>query len=101
MSRAQLVLRGLVMEEDEDVFAFRHALTADAVAEGLLSRERRALHARVVDTLETVRRDDESALDQLAYHAYAAADCLDDEGRFDRARWGEHRKVFETHVVED
>jgi hypothetical protein len=33
--------------------------------------------------------------------AYAAADCLDERGRFDRARWSEHRKVFETHVVED
>ena len=32
--------------------------------------------------------------------AYAAADCL--EGRtFDREKWGEHRRVFETHVVED
>ena len=62
------------MEEDEDIFAFRHALTADAVAAGLLSRERRALHARVVDTLETLRRDDEGSLDRLAYHSYAAGD---------------------------
>jgi protoporphyrinogen oxidase len=33
--------------------------------------------------------------------AYAAAACLSPEGRFDRARWAEHRKEFETHVVED
>jgi protoporphyrinogen oxidase len=33
--------------------------------------------------------------------AYAAVECLDEQGRFDRARWLEHRKVFETHVVED
>ena len=32
--------------------------------------------------------------------AYAAADCLDDAG-FDEARWGEHRRAFERHVVED
>ncbi len=32
--------------------------------------------------------------------AYAAADCFA-EGRFDRARWAEHRQVFATHVVED
>ena len=33
--------------------------------------------------------------------AYAAVSCLDEAGRFDRARWASHREVFETHVVED
>jgi protoporphyrinogen oxidase len=33
--------------------------------------------------------------------AYAAASCLSPGGKFDRARWAEHRKEFETHVVED
>jgi len=33
--------------------------------------------------------------------AYAAAACLTPEGRFDHSRWAEHRKEFETHVVED
>jgi protoporphyrinogen oxidase len=33
--------------------------------------------------------------------AYAAASCLSPNGRFDRVRWAEHRKEFETHVVED
>ncbi len=33
--------------------------------------------------------------------AYAAAECFDRSGDFDLARWAEHRKVFETHVVED
>ena len=32
--------------------------------------------------------------------AYAAVDCLHD-GQFDEAEWARHRKVFETHVVED
>ena len=32
--------------------------------------------------------------------AYAAADCLGPEG-FDATRWAAHRRVFETHVVED
>ncbi len=35
------------------------------------------------------------------YMAYAAADCLDKEGRFNLDRWSEYRKVFATHVVED
>jgi hypothetical protein len=33
--------------------------------------------------------------------AYAAVDCLSSKGVFDHARWAEHRKEFETHVVED
>jgi protoporphyrinogen oxidase len=33
--------------------------------------------------------------------AYAAADCLDRSGVFDRAHWREHRQGFAKHVVED
>jgi len=33
--------------------------------------------------------------------AYAAVACLSRDGRFDRSRWVEHRREFETHVVED
>jgi len=33
--------------------------------------------------------------------AYAATGCLSPDGRFDHARWAEHRKEFATHVVED
>lgn len=35
------------------------------------------------------------------YMAYSAARCLQENGSFDHARWGEYRKVFATHVVED
>jgi protoporphyrinogen oxidase len=35
------------------------------------------------------------------YMAYSAARCLQENGRFDHARWAEYRKVFATHVVED
>lgn len=34
--------------------------------------------------------------------AYAAVDCLNEEGKFDKDKWqGYYRKIFETHVVED
>lgn len=33
------------------------------------------------------------------YMAYAAVDCLN--GTFDSGKWGEYRKIFATHVVED
>ncbi len=35
------------------------------------------------------------------FMAYRAVDCLGSDGRFDRQRWQEYRRVFETHVVED
>ena len=33
--------------------------------------------------------------------AYAANDCLADDGGFDRGAWTAHRHAFESHVVED
>lgn len=33
--------------------------------------------------------------------AYAAAECVSDDGRIDRGRWEAHRREFESHVVED
>lgn len=35
------------------------------------------------------------------YMAYSAVDCFREDGSFDRGKWAEYRKVFETHVVED
>jgi len=35
------------------------------------------------------------------FMAYSAVDCIDANGAFDRARWRDCRRQFETHVVED
>jgi protoporphyrinogen oxidase len=35
------------------------------------------------------------------FMAYSAVDCLDSSGAFNRDRWREFRRQFETHVVED
>jgi protoporphyrinogen oxidase len=35
------------------------------------------------------------------YMAYSAANCLTENGGFDRQKWQGFRRVFETHVVED
>jgi len=35
------------------------------------------------------------------YMAYAAANCLEEDGRFNHDRWTQYRTVFATHVVED
>ena len=64
-----LVNRGLLVEESEDVFSFRHALTREAVAGRLLGRERRRLHEKALAALEESGSDDWAA---LAHHAHAA-----------------------------
>lgn len=35
------------------------------------------------------------------YMAYAAVDCLSENGNFDSRKWRDYRKIFESHVVED
>jgi protoporphyrinogen oxidase len=35
------------------------------------------------------------------FMGYAASKCLNESGIFDRARWEDYRKTFESHVVED
>jgi DNA-binding CsgD family transcriptional regulator/tetratricopeptide (TPR) repeat protein len=63
----------LVIEESADRFAFRHALTRQAIYGELLARERRALHRRIAETIETIYA---GALDahaaELGYHYFAA-----------------------------
>jgi tetratricopeptide (TPR) repeat protein len=67
----------LVAEVDNraDQFAFRHALTRQAVYEPLLGRERRALHRRVGETIEQLFAGAaEPRLEDLAYHFSEAGD---------------------------
>jgi DNA-binding CsgD family transcriptional regulator len=72
-----LIAAQLVVEESADVFAFRHALTREALYADMLARERKALHGLVADALETiVQKRSSTARDawaaDLAYHFYAA-----------------------------
>jgi DNA-binding CsgD family transcriptional regulator len=69
----QLIAAQLFIEESADQFAFRHALTREAVYAALLRRERKALHQKIAETLERVYAEalDAHAAD-LAYHSYAA-----------------------------
>lgn len=69
----ELIAAHLFVEESPERFAFRHALTQQAVAAELLARERRALHGRVADAL---LRDgvvaDEAEIGELAFHCMLA-----------------------------
>jgi DNA-binding CsgD family transcriptional regulator len=69
----ELIAAQLVVEESVDHFAFRHALTRQAIYTSLLARERKTLHRTIAETLE---RMSASVLDthlaDLAYHFFEA-----------------------------
>jgi tetratricopeptide (TPR) repeat protein len=51
-------------------YSFKHALTHDITYGGLLQERRRALHARIVDAIETLHRDRLGGeIERLAHHA--------------------------------
>lgn len=70
----ELIAAQLVVEESAEQFAFRHALTRQAIYTGLLARERRMLHHTIAETLEhlAVAHVRESYLAALSYHYYQA-----------------------------
>ncbi len=73
----ELLAAGLVIEESADRFAFRHALTREAVRAGLLARERKALHRAIAEAHRAgpwpvTDRSLEAHVADLAYHFYEA-----------------------------
>ncbi|MGQ0601312.1 MAG: helix-turn-helix transcriptional regulator, partial [Anaerolineales bacterium] len=69
----ELLAAQLVAEESADHFAFRHALTQQAVYTGLLARERRARHRQLLETMERVYAGSADAhLEALSRHAFEA-----------------------------
>jgi DNA-binding CsgD family transcriptional regulator/Flp pilus assembly protein TadD len=69
----ELIAAQLVVEESVEQFAFRHALTRQAIYADLLVRERRALHRTVADTMERLYSSTlEAHLADLTYHFYEA-----------------------------
>jgi DNA-binding CsgD family transcriptional regulator/tetratricopeptide (TPR) repeat protein len=69
----ELIDAQLVVEESADRFAFRHALTREAILSGLLARERVALHRAIAATLEARATAYTPEIDDaLAYHAFEA-----------------------------
>jgi DNA-binding CsgD family transcriptional regulator/tetratricopeptide (TPR) repeat protein len=65
----ELLAAGLVVEEADDRFAFRHALTRQAVYSDLLARERAALHRTVGEIAEQLYAATlEHHAGDLAYH---------------------------------
>ncbi len=70
-----MIAQQLVTEEaadGESAFAFRHALTRDAIYRDLLGPERRRLHAAVAKVLAP--RADPTLDGELGYHHYQAGE---------------------------
>jgi tetratricopeptide (TPR) repeat protein len=77
----ELLAAQLVLEESVEHFAFRHALTRQAVYAELLGRERRNLHRSIAEKLETRRTEkaaDHFLVSELSYHCFEA-------GQWDKA----------------
>ena len=65
----ELIAAQLVVEESRDEFAFRHALTRQAITAELLERERVILHRVVGEAVEAIYPEvREPHLSDLAYH---------------------------------
>src|SRR5207248_3957193 len=65
----ELLAAQLVVEESAEQFAFRHALTRQAVYAQLLVRERKALHCTIAETFERLYASSiEAHLADLASH---------------------------------
>ncbi len=73
-----------VVEESEERFAFRHALTREAVYAELLVRERKKLHGTIAETMERLYAPAETHVAELAYHFYEA-------GLWEKALFYTHR----------
>lgn len=71
----ELIAAQLVVEESAERFAFRHALTREAIYGELLARERVVLHREVAAALEHSHADSlDAVVEALAYHAWEAGD---------------------------
>jgi DNA-binding CsgD family transcriptional regulator len=71
----ELIAAQLVVEESAERFAFRHALTREAIYAELLARERIALHREVAAALERHHAGSPDAvIESLAYHTWEAGD---------------------------
>lgn len=69
----ELIAAQLVIEESDEQFAYRHALTRQAVYAQLLGRERKTLHRLIAETLERLSSSSvEAHLADLASHFFEA-----------------------------
>jgi hypothetical protein len=92
-----VVAAGLLVEEEVDLFVFRHALVRESVAGGLLGRERRRVHEAALDVLTGLDGADDA---DIARHAAGAGriDVMVDAVR--RAATAALRRGSPYHALE-
>ena len=72
-SLKDLIAAQLVIEETADQFAFRHALTREAIYSTLLLRERQGLHRSVAEAMENLYAASlEAYVADLSFHNYTS-----------------------------
>lgn len=70
----ELMAAQLVVEESAEQFAFRHALTREALYNQLLGRERQTRHGQLAQAIEQIYAGAlDTQLEALAYHFFEAA----------------------------
>jgi predicted ATPase len=78
-----------VVDRKRGTFAFRHALTRDAIYDELVAAQLRPLHREIGAALERLAKVRPASLEELAYHWWAAGDrrrgCRYNEEAGDRA----------------
>ena len=95
----ELMAAQLVSEETSDRFAFRHALTRQAVYNQLLRRERRTQHDTIAQTLAQMAGAGEDVpLTDLAYHFFAA-ERWDKAITYARLAGEQAQKLFAPHAA--
>lgn len=91
----EMISAQLVIEQTSDRFAFRHALTREAIYSSLLARERQALHGRVAEAIERIPSQmPEAYVADLAMH-YAEAGVWDKAFEYAR-RAGDHAQAMHS-----
>jgi tetratricopeptide (TPR) repeat protein len=66
--------RHVLVRADSGAYAFRHALTREAIYDELLVSERERLHGELADVLEAAGDTSAQRLADLAHHRYSAGD---------------------------
>ena len=89
----------VVVEESEEHFAFRHALTRQAIYADLLVRERKALHRRIADTMERLYDTSlEAHLADLAYHFFEAG-AWEQAFKYGQLAGEQAERLYAPHTV--
>ena len=93
LSMAQRSKRRRIFEEEASsgAFTFRHAMTREVLRRELLLYELRDLHARIAEQIE---EDEPTALDEIAYHLWAAQSPRAVEANKRAAQCAEERHAY-------